>query len=95
VYGAGALGANITKNLARSGAGSLVVIDRDRIEERNLSTQPYYKSDVGAYKAKILNYKFIQVQGGKTFNVQPDNIQFFKTFILQQKAMSLLARLLY
>ena len=30
------------------------VIDRDRIEERNLSTQPYYRSDVGAFKAKIL-----------------------------------------
>jgi tRNA A37 threonylcarbamoyladenosine dehydratase len=38
VCGAGALGANIIENLARSGAGSLVVIDRDRIEERNLST---------------------------------------------------------
>ncbi|HEY9597846.1 MAG TPA: ThiF family adenylyltransferase, partial [Cyanophyceae cyanobacterium] len=52
--GAGALGGNITENLARSGFGRLVVIDRDRIEERNLSTQPYYKSDVGAYKVKIL-----------------------------------------
>src|SRR5262249_1377443 len=30
------------------------VIDRDRIEERNLSTQPYYRSDIGAFKAKIL-----------------------------------------
>lgn len=54
VCGAGALGANITENLARSGFAKLVVIDRDRIEERNLSTQPYYKSDIGAYKAKIL-----------------------------------------
>lgn len=54
VCGAGALGANITENLARSGFGKLVVIDRDRIEERNLSTQPFYKTDVGAYKAKIL-----------------------------------------
>lgn len=54
VCGAGALGANITENLARSGFGKLKVIDRDRIEERNLSTQPYYRSDVGAYKAKIL-----------------------------------------
>ncbi|HEY9651278.1 MAG TPA: ThiF family adenylyltransferase [Coleofasciculaceae cyanobacterium] len=52
--GAGALGGNITENLARSGFGRLVVIDRDRIEERNLSTQPYYKSDIGAYKVKIL-----------------------------------------
>ena len=54
VCGAGALGANITESLARSGFGHLKVIDRDRIEERNLSTQPYYRSDIGAFKAKIL-----------------------------------------
>lgn len=52
--GAGALGANIAETLARSGFERLKVIDRDRIEERNLSTQPYYKSDIGAFKAKIL-----------------------------------------
>lgn len=54
VCGAGALGANIAESLARSGCGRLRVIDCDRIEERNLSTQPYYRSDVGALKAKIL-----------------------------------------
>jgi molybdopterin/thiamine biosynthesis adenylyltransferase len=63
VCGAGALGANITENLARSGFGKLVVIDRDRIEERNLSTQPYYKSDVGAYKAKILSNTLYRALG--------------------------------
>ncbi len=54
ICGAGALGANITENLARAGFAQMRVIDRDRIEERNLSTQPYYKSDVGAYKAKMI-----------------------------------------
>lgn len=54
ICGAGALGANLTENLARAGFGKLKVIDHDRIEERNLSTQPYYRSDVGAFKAKIL-----------------------------------------
>ena len=54
VCGAGALGANIVESLARSGFCQLRVIDRDRIEERNLSTQPYYRSDIGAFKAKIL-----------------------------------------
>ena len=54
ICGAGALGANITETLARSGYGKLTVIDCDRIEERNLSTQPYHRADVGAYKAKIL-----------------------------------------
>ena len=48
VCGAGALGAYITESLARSGFTKLRVIDRDRIEERNLSTQPYYRSDKGA-----------------------------------------------
>lgn len=54
VCGAGALGANVTETLARSGFAHLRVIDRDRIEERNLSTQPWYRSDVGAPKATIL-----------------------------------------
>ena len=54
VCGAGALGANLLETLARSGYGTLKVIDSDRIETRNLSTQPYYQSDVGAYKGKVL-----------------------------------------
>jgi molybdopterin-synthase adenylyltransferase len=53
VCGAGALGANILESLARAGFCRLRVIDRDRVEERNLSTQPYYRSDVGALKARL------------------------------------------
>jgi molybdopterin/thiamine biosynthesis adenylyltransferase len=54
VCGAGALGANIAEGLARSGFASLRIVDRDRVEERNLSTQPFYRADVGAQKARIL-----------------------------------------
>ena len=54
VCGAGALGANLVESLARTGFARLRVIDRDRVEERNLSTQPYHRSDVGARKAQIL-----------------------------------------
>lgn len=54
ICGAGALGANLAESLARSGFGKLKVIDRDRVEERNLSTQPYYRSDIGAFKVKML-----------------------------------------
>jgi molybdopterin/thiamine biosynthesis adenylyltransferase len=53
VCGAGAVGANLTETLARQGFAHLTVIDRDRVEEHNLSTQPYFKSDIGAQKAKI------------------------------------------
>src|SRR5438105_2374012 len=54
VCGAGALGANLTESLARQGFAQVRVIDRDRVEERNLSTQPYYRGDIGAMKTKIL-----------------------------------------
>ncbi|MBP0020358.1 MAG: ThiF family adenylyltransferase [Cyanobacteria bacterium SBLK] len=77
ICGAGALGANLTENLARSGFSQLAVIDRDRIEERNLSTQPYYKSDVGAYKAKILTNMLYRAIGtvvdGKSKELTADN----------------------
>ena len=54
VCGAGALGANIVDSLARTGLTRLRVVDRDRIEARNLSTQPFYRADVGAFKATML-----------------------------------------
>ncbi|MEA5553062.1 ThiF family adenylyltransferase [Anabaena cylindrica UHCC 0172] len=65
ICGAGALGANIVENLARSGFDKLTVIDCDRIEERNLSTQPYYRNDVGAFKAKILANNLYRAIGTK------------------------------
>ena len=52
--GAGALGSNLADNLARQGFRNLRVIDRDRIEEHNVSTQLYGAADVGAWKAEVL-----------------------------------------
>ena len=37
--GAGAVGSNLADNLARQGVASLRVIDHDRVEEHNVSTQ--------------------------------------------------------
>ena len=54
VCGAGALGANITESLARAGVQTFTLIDDDRVEERNLSTQPYQRGDIGALKAKMM-----------------------------------------
>lgn len=54
ICGAGALGANLTETLARMGLRQLRVIDRDRIEAHNLSTQPWMQQDVGAAKVRIL-----------------------------------------
>jgi molybdopterin/thiamine biosynthesis adenylyltransferase len=73
ICGAGALGGNLAENLARSGFGVLKVIDYDRIEERNLSTQPYYRSDIGAFKAKILaNHLYRAI--GTTVQVETEQL---------------------
>jgi Dinucleotide-utilizing enzymes involved in molybdopterin and thiamine biosynthesis family 2 len=63
VCGAGALGANLTENLARQGFEKLTVIDRDRVEEHNLSTQPWHRSDIGAFKAKLLANSLFRALG--------------------------------
>ncbi len=54
ICGTGALGANVAEGLARTGVGFLKLIDDDRIEERNLQTQPWERADVGARKARVL-----------------------------------------
>lgn len=54
ICGAGALGANIAESLARAGFQTFTLIDDDRVEQRNLSTQPYQRGDVGALKARMM-----------------------------------------
>ena len=54
ICGAGALGGNLTETLARMGFTRLKLIDKDRVEMRNLSTQPYSRAEVGAPKARAL-----------------------------------------
>jgi hypothetical protein len=54
ICGAGALGGNLTETLARMGFTHIKLIDKDRVEMRNLSTQPYSRAEVGAQKARAL-----------------------------------------
>jgi hypothetical protein len=54
VCGAGALGGNLVEMLARMGFACIKVIDKDRVEMRNLSTQPYSRAEVGFPKARAL-----------------------------------------
>ena len=54
VIGAGALGNEITKNLALLGIGHVLIADMDRIENSNLSRSVLYREcDNGQYKAQI------------------------------------------
>lgn len=54
ICGAGTLGANLAETLARMGFTRLRLIDKDRVEMRNLSVQPYSRAEVGAPKARTL-----------------------------------------
>ncbi|MDQ7824526.1 MAG: ThiF family adenylyltransferase [Candidatus Eremiobacteraeota bacterium] len=56
ICGAGTLGGNLAENLARMGIKRFTVLDRDRVEERNLANQPYSTADVGQPKAKALAF---------------------------------------
>jgi molybdopterin-synthase adenylyltransferase len=61
--GAGALGSHLADNLVRQGFGPLRVIDRDRVEEHNVSTQLYGTSDVGAWKVEVLRNRLFRAAG--------------------------------
>jgi molybdopterin/thiamine biosynthesis adenylyltransferase len=61
--GAGALGSNLADSLARQGFARLRVIDRDRVEEHNVSTQTYGESDVGAWKVDVLRNQLFRGVG--------------------------------
>lgn len=65
ICGAGALGANLCEALARAGAGALTVIDRDRVEEGNLATQPWYRGDVGMPKTRALSAALFRAVGAR------------------------------
>ena len=69
VCGAGALGGNLAETLARMGFARLKVVDRDGVEMRNLSTQPYSRAEVGAPKARVLAnalYRAVQARVERT-----------------------------
>src|ERR671926_703370 len=61
--GAGALGSHLADNLVRQGFSPLRVIDRDRVEEHNVSTQLYGEADVGAWKVEVLRHRLFRATG--------------------------------
>src|SRR4051812_14682189 len=65
ICGAGALGANLAETLARMGLRRLRVIDHDRIEAHNLSTQPWVQQDIGEPKARVLANMLYRAVGAR------------------------------
>jgi molybdopterin/thiamine biosynthesis adenylyltransferase len=63
--GAGALGSHLADNFVRQGFGPLRVIDRDRVEEHNVSTQLYGEADIGAWKVEVLRNRMFRAAGAE------------------------------
>jgi molybdopterin/thiamine biosynthesis adenylyltransferase len=63
ICGVGALGSNLADNLVRQGVRRLRVIDHDRIEEHNVSTQLYGETDVGGVKVDVLRARLFRTAG--------------------------------
>jgi sulfur carrier protein ThiS adenylyltransferase len=54
IAGAGGLGSNAAVSLARAGIGRLVLVDFDKVEEKNLNRQHYFLDQVGKIKIEAL-----------------------------------------
>ena len=54
IAGAGGLGSNCAASLARTGVGTLVIADFDKIESSNISRQFYFIDQVGMMKTTAL-----------------------------------------
>ncbi|MCA9670214.1 MAG: ThiF family adenylyltransferase [Myxococcales bacterium] len=65
VCGAGAVGSNLVETLARQGAATITVIDKDRVEEHNISTQVWLEEDVGAKKVDALKNRVYDATGSE------------------------------
>ena len=54
ILGCGAIGSNLAISLARRGFKRFVLVDNDRIDEHNISTQPWTEYEIGKMKTHIL-----------------------------------------
>ncbi len=54
IAGLGGLGSNAAISLARAGVGKIVLVDFDKVEEKNLSRQYYFLDQVGKLKVEAL-----------------------------------------
>jgi sulfur carrier protein ThiS adenylyltransferase len=61
IAGLGGLGSNAAVALARAGVGKLVIVDFDRVEEKNLDRQYYFLDQIGLYKVDALKKTLLNI----------------------------------
>lgn len=63
ICGAGAIGSNLINNMVRQGFNKFSVIDYDRVDSHNVSTQLYDRKDTGQLKVCALKFKIFNAVG--------------------------------
>jgi len=63
ILGCGAIGANLAISLARRGFRKFWLVDDDRIERHNLSTQPWSEPDLKRLKVQVLSEQLFTKTG--------------------------------
>lgn len=63
ICGVGTLGGNLVEHLARTGLDSLTILDHDRVEQRNLTNQPYFQHQLGKSKVAALAETVFRIRG--------------------------------
>jgi sulfur carrier protein ThiS adenylyltransferase len=62
IAGAGGLGSNCAVALARTGIGTLVIADFDKVEPSNLARQYYFLNQIGMMKADALKDNIFRIR---------------------------------
>lgn len=75
IVGVGGLGSIVVEQLIRSGVGSVVLVDPDRVEESNLSrvalTRP---EDVGRLKVEVMRERILSLDPGARVQAIPSSV---------------------
>lgn len=58
IIGLGTGGSYLTEYFIKLGINSITLIDGDRVERENISSQIYSESDIGKFKAKVLSDRY-------------------------------------
>ena len=84
IVGLGGLGSVSAELVLRSGVRNLILVDRDFVEESNLSRQLYFEKDIGISKAEVLKAKLLKVDSkakiySHAIGLDTSNISVLKT----------------
>lgn len=84
IFGAGALGGNLALNLSDLGCSNITIIDKDRVEDSNRSTQPYGIKHIGIPKTTAIAAIIYTKNGEKTTAIKEEvTIKNVKKFFIK------------